>query len=404
MRRVTQSRKLADVCYDIRGPLLDEAKRLEEEGHRILKLNIGNPAPFGFEAPEEILVDVLANLPTAQGYSDSKGLLPARRAIYQYHQGKGLPHLDVDHIYIGNGVSELIVMALQALLDNGDEVLIPAPDYPLWTAATSLAGGRPVHYLCDEASDWAPALDDLRAKVTDRTRAIVIINPNNPTGAVYPPAVLQEIVSIAREHGLVIMADEIYDKVLYDGTEHTSIASLAPDLFCLTFNGMSKAYRVAGFRSGWMVLSGRRDHARSYIEGLSVLANMRLCPNVPSQHGIATALGGKQSIDDLLLPGGRLREQRDRAWELLTQIPGVTCTKPLGALYLFPRLDTALYEVDDDEKFALDLLSEQKILVVQGTGFNWPHPDHFRIVILPRVEDLEDAVSRIAAFLETKRR
>ncbi|TNC33483.1 pyridoxal phosphate-dependent aminotransferase [Mumia zhuanghuii] len=400
MREVMQSTKLADVLYDIRGPVLEEAKRLEDEGHRILKLNIGNPAPFGFDAPDEILVDMIANLHQAQGYSDSQGLLPARRAVVQHYEER-VPGIDVDDVYLGNGVSELIVMAMQALLDDGDEVLVPMPDYPLWTAAVSLAGGTAVHYRCDEESDWNPDLDDVRAKVTDRTKAIVVINPNNPTGAVYTPDVLRDLVQVARENNLIVYADEIYDKILYDDAEHTCVASLAEDLLCVTFNGLSKAYRVAGFRSGWMILSGPKHHARSYVEGLNMLANMRLCPNVPSQYAIATALGGRQSINDLLLPGGRLLEQRNRAYELLTAIPGVTCVKPKGALYMFPRLDPEVYPIADDEKFAFDLLREQKLLVVQGTGFNWPQPDHFRLVTLPRVEDLEDAIGRIATFLAT---
>ena len=403
MREVLQSQKLADVCYDIRGPVLAEAKRLEDEGHRILKLNIGNPAPFGFEAPDEILVDVIANLPTAQGYSDSKGIMPARRAVVQYYQQKAVDGVDVDDVYLGNGASELIVMALQALIDDGDEVLIPAPDFPLWTAAVSLCGGRAVHYVCDEEADWAPDVADIASKVSDRTKAIVLINPNNPTGAVYSDDVLEEIVEIARKNRLILMADEIYDKILYDGVEHTSVASLAPDVLCLTFNGLSKAYRVAGFRSGWLALSGPKQQARSYIEGLDILANMRLCPNVPSQHAVATALGGRQTINDLVLPGGRLREQRDRAWQLINDIPGVTCTKPKGALYLFPKLDLEMYPIKDDEQFAFDLLSEQHLLIVQGTGFNWPRPDHFRLVTLPRVEEIEDAVGRIATFLAAYR-
>jgi alanine-synthesizing transaminase len=401
MRAVSQSKKLQDVCYEIRGPVLAEAKRLEEEGHRILKLNIGNPAPFGFEAPEDILVDVIQELPRAQGYSDSKGILSARRAIVQHYEVREFPHLGVEDIYLGNGVSELIVMAMQGLLDNGDEVLIPAPDYPLWTAAASLAGGRPVHYVCDEQAGWAPDLDDIRSKVTDRTKAIVVINPNNPTGAVYPRDVLEGIVQVAREHELIVMADEIYDKILYDGATHTSIAGLAPDLLCLTFNGLSKAYRVAGFRSGWLAITGPKEHARSYLEGLDILANMRLCANVPAQHAIQVALGGYQSINELILPGGRLLEQRNIAWEMLNQIDGISCTKPQGALYLFPRLDPAVHDIRDDEKFALDLLREQHLLVVHGTGFNWATPDHFRLVFLPRVEDLEEAVGRLAKFLST---
>jgi alanine-synthesizing transaminase len=399
MRTLNQSSKLAHVCYEIRGPVLEEAKRLEDEGHRILKLNIGNPAPFGFEAPEEILVDVIASLPTAQGYSDSKGILSARRAVAQYFQTKGVEGVDIEDIYLGNGVSELIVMAMQGLLDDGDEVLIPAPDYPLWTAAASLAGGRPVHYLCDEEAGWVPDLADVEAKVTDRTKALVVINPNNPTGAVYPQPVLDGLVEIARQHQLVLLADEIYDKILYDGAEHTALAALAPDVLCLTFNGLSKAYRVAGFRSGWMALSGPKHHASSFIEGLNVLANMRLCANVPAQHAIATALGGRQSINDLVLPGGRLLEQRDIAWSMLNDIPGVSCTKPAGALYLFPRLDPEVFGIVDDQRFALDLLREQHILVVHGTGFNWPTPDHFRIVTLPRAEVLTEAIGRLREFL-----
>lgn len=401
MRLVTQSKKLATVCYEIRGPVLAEAKRLEDEGHRILKLNIGNPAPFGFEAPEDILVDVIQALPTAQGYSDSKGIVSARRAIAQHYQVRDFPRVDIEDIYLGNGVSELIVMAMQGLLDNGDEVLIPAPDYPLWTAAASLSGGTPVHYRCDEEADWAPDLDDIASKITDRTKAIVVINPNNPTGAVYPTEVLAAIAELARKHQLIIMADEIYDKILYEDAKHTSIAALAPDLFCLTFNGLSKAYRVAGFRAGWLALTGPKEHARSYIEGLEILANMRLCANVPAQHAIQVALGGYQSINELILPGGRLLEQRDRAWELLNQIPGVSCTKPAGALYLFPRLDPKVHRIRDDERFAFDLLSEEKLLVVHGTGFNWPTHDHFRIVFLPRIEELEDAVGRLERFLST---
>ncbi len=399
--QVSQSDKLLDVCYDIRGPVLQHAKRLEEEGHRVLKLNIGNPGPFGFEAPEEILHDVIRNLPISQGYSDSKGLLSARRAVTQYCEVKDIQGVDVDDVYLGNGVSELIVMSLQALLNNGDEVLVPAPDYPLWTAAVSLTGGRARHYLCDEQAGWAPDLDDLAAKINDRTRAVVIINPNNPTGAVYPREVLEAVTELARQHNLILMSDEIYDKILYDDAVHHSTAAVAPDLLCLTYNGLSKAYRVAGYRSGWMTVSGPKGHAQSYIEGLDILANMRLCPNVPSQHAIQAALGGHQSIHDLVLPGGRLKEQRDRTWELLNAIPGVSCVKPMGALYCFPRLDPAVYPIADDQRFVLDLVTDEKILVVQGTAFNWPHPDHFRIVTLPRVDELDDAVTRIGRFLAT---
>lgn len=401
--QVSKSNKLANVCYDIRGPVLKHAKRLEEEGHRILKLNIGNPAPFGFEAPEEILQDVIRTLPTAQGYSDSKGLFSARKAVMQYYQQKKVEGIGIDDVYLGNGVSELIVMVLQALLNNGDEVLIPAPDYPLWTAATSLAGGKAVHYLCDEQSDWYPDIDDIRAKITPRTRALLLINPNNPTGAVYPKEVLEQIVEVARQNNLVIFSDEIYDKILYDDAQHISTASLAPDVLCLTFNGLSKAYRIAGFRSGWVAISGPKHKAQSYIEGLDILANMRLCANVPAQHAIQTALGGYQSINDLILPGGRLLEQRNRAWELLNDIPGVSCVKPMGALYAFPRIDPKVCPIHNDEKFVLDLLLQEKLLIVQGTAFNWPWPDHFRVVTLPRVDDLEQAIGRIGNFLKTYR-
>jgi alanine-synthesizing transaminase len=398
---VTQSTKLANVCYDIRGPVLQEAKRMEAEGHHVLKLNIGNPAPFGFEAPEEILQDVILHLPGAHGYGDSKGLISARRAVVQHYQDRNIHGVDIDDVWLGNGVSELIVMSLQALLNNGDEVLVPMPDYPLWTASVSLCGGTAVHYRCDESNDWQPDLDDIAAKITRRTKAIVIINPNNPTGAVYPQQTVEQIVELARRHNLVLLSDEIYDKILYDGAEHTCTASLAPDLLCLTFNGLSKAYRVAGFRTGWMMLSGAKHHASSYIEGLEVLANMRLCPNVPTQYAVQTALGGYQSINDLVLPGGRLVDQRDTAWRLLNEIPGVSCVKPKGALYAFPRLDPEMYPIRDDEQFVLDLLRSQKILVVQGTGFNWPTPDHFRVVTLPRVADLEEAIGRIGTFLAT---
>ncbi|MFI8454068.1 pyridoxal phosphate-dependent aminotransferase [Kitasatospora sp. NPDC085464] len=397
--QVIQSSKLANVCYDIRGPVLDEAMRLEEQGHRILKLNTGNPATFGFEAPPEILQDILRNLSNAHGYGDSKGLLSARRAVVMHYEDRGLHGLSVDDVFLGNGVSELIQLAMTALLDDGDEVLVPAPDYPLWTASVSLAGGTAVHYRCDEQSEWYPDLADIEAKVTDRTRAIVVINPNNPTGAVYPREVLEGIVEIARRHDLVVYADEIYDKILYDDAEHVPLATLAPDLFCVTFNGLSKAYRVAGFRSGWMVLSGDRTRARSYIEGLTVLASMRLCANMPAQHAVAAALGGRQSVRDLVLPGGRLLASRDAAYELLNQIPGVSCVKPKGALYAFPRLDPKVHKIKDDARMVLDLLRSQRILLVQGTGFNWPEPDHFRLVTLPRAEEITDAVTRIGDFL-----
>ncbi|MFJ5232529.1 pyridoxal phosphate-dependent aminotransferase [Kitasatospora sp. NPDC088391] len=397
--QVIQSSKLANVCYDIRGPVLDEAMRLEEQGQRILKLNTGNPAAFGFEAPPEILQDILRNLNSAHGYGDSKGLLSARRAVVMHYEERGLHGLSVEDVYLGNGVSELIQLAMTALLDDGDEVLVPAPDYPLWTASVSLAGGTAVHYRCDEQAEWYPDLADIAAKITDRTRAIVVINPNNPTGAVYPRELLEGIAELAREHRLVIYADEIYDKILYDGVEHTPLATLAPDLFCVTFNGMSKSYRVAGFRSGWMVLSGDRHRARSYIEGLNVLASMRLCANMPAQHAVAAALGGRQSIRDLILPGGRLLASRDAAYKLLNEIPGVSCVKPKGALYAFPRLDPQVYKIKDDAQMVLDLLRSQRILIVQGTGFNWPDPDHFRLVTLPRPEEITDAVTRIGDFL-----
>jgi alanine-synthesizing transaminase len=398
---IMQSHKLANVLYDIRGPVLDEARRLEAQGHRIIKLNIGNPQPFGFETPPEILVEVVRNLPTSQGYSDSQGLVSARTAVVQHYQERGIDITDVDDVWLGNGVSELIQVALNALLDEGDEVLIPAPDYPLWTAATSLSGGKPVHYLCDESSGWMPDIEDMRSKITKRTKAIVIINPNNPTGAVYSPEVLRKIADLAVEHGLIVMADEIYDKILYDDAVHTTFATIAPDVFTITFNGLSKAYRLAGFRSGWMVMTGPRRHAASYIEGVSMLTNMRLCANVPAQHAIQTALGGRQSIRDLVLPGGRLLEQRDAAVNTLRSIPGVSCVEPKGALYVFPRLDPEVYPIVDDRKFVLDFLRAERVLVVQGTGFNWPTPDHLRIVTLPWAADLVEAIERLGNFLST---
>ena len=404
MQPILKSSKLANVCYDIRGPVLDRAKQMEEDGHYIIKLNIGNPASFGFDAPEEILQDVIHNLSDASGYCDSKGLFAARKAIMHYSQEKHIRDVQMEDIYIGNGVSELIVMAMQALLDSGDEVLIPAPDYPLWTAAVVLAGGTARHYVCDEQSGWLPDLDDIRAKVTANTRAIVIINPNNPTGALYPDELLREIIEIARQHQLIIYADEVYDKVLYDGATHTSIASLADDVLFVTLNGLSKNYRAAGFRSGWAVVSGKKQVARDYIAGLTMLASMRLCANVPAQFGIQTALGGYQSINDLVLPTGRLMRQRDLAWKLLTDIPGVTCVKPKAAMYLFPRLDPEMYPIDDDQQFVLDLLMEEKVLLVQGTGFNWPLTDHFRVVFLPNSDDLIEAIGRIANYLGRYRR
>jgi alanine-synthesizing transaminase len=398
MRTVKKSLKLTDVCYDIRGPVLREARRLEEEGHKILKLNIGNPSPFGFDAPEEIVQDMIYNVPVSQGYSDSKGLFSGRKAVMHYCQQKNIRHVEIDDIYLGNGVSEMIVMSMQALLNNGDEILIPAPDYPLWTAAVSLSGGSPIHYLCDEQADWYPDLADIERKITTNTRGIVIINPNNPTGAVYPDEVLLEIIELARKHDLIIFSDEIYDKILYDDVTHTSTASLADDVLFVTFNGLSKSYRVAGFRAGWMVISGAKLKATDYIEGIELLASMRLCSNVPGQHAIQTALGGYQSINDLVKPGGRLRRQRDLAYELVTQIPGVSCVKPKGAMYLFPKMDPAVLKFDDDEKMALDLLLEERILIVQGSAFNWPASDHFRIVFLPYEDELRDAMARITRF------
>ena len=399
MERFPKSDKLEHVCYDIRGPVHKEALRLEEEGHKILKLNIGNPAPFGFEAPDEILVDVLRNLPSAQGYCDSKGLYSARKAIVQYYQSKNIRSVTVNDVYIGNGVSELITMAMQALLNDGDEVLIPMPDYPLWTAAATLAGGKAVHYLCDEQADWFPDVEDIKSKVTSRTKAIVIINPNNPTGAVYSKELLLDIVDVARQNNLIIFADEIYDKILYDGAVHHHIAALAPDLLTVTLNGLSKAYRVAGFRQGWMILNGPKKHAKGYIEGLDMLASMRLCANVPMQHAIQTALGGYQSINEFILPGGRLLEQRNKAYELLNQIPGISCTKPMGALYMFPKIDIKKFNMYDDEKMVFDLLAQEKVLLVHGRGFNWHSPDHFRIVTLPYVHQIEEALGKFARFL-----
>jgi alanine-synthesizing transaminase len=404
VRPVLKSAKLANVCYDIRGPVMERAKQMEEEGHRIIKLNIGNLAPFGFEVPEEIQQDVIRNLADASGYSDSKGLFPARKAIMHYGQQKKIAGVGLEDIYIGNGASELIVMSMQGLLNNGDEVLVPAPDYPLWTAAVTLGGGAPRHYLCDEQSGWLPDLADIRSKITSNTRAIVLINPNNPTGALYPDELLREIIQIARQHQLIVFADEIYDKMLYDGATHTSIASLADDILFVTFNGLSKNYRACGYRAGWMIVSGEKKHAQDYIDGLTILASMRLCSNVPGQFAIQTALGGYQSINDLVAPTGRLCKQRDLAYKLITAIPGVTCVKPKAALYLFPRLDPKMYPIEDDQKFILELLETEKVLVVQGSGFNWPHPDHFRVVFLPNADDLTEAIVRIARFLEQYRK
>ena len=404
MKPIVKSSKLANVCYDIRGPVLAAAKKMEEEGHRVIKLNIGNPLPFGFEAPEEIVVDVIRNMRDASGYTDSLGLFAPRKSIMHYCQEKGIKGVTVEDIFLGNGVSELIVMAMQGLLNNGDQVLVPSPDYPLWTAAVSLSGGIPVHYHCDEANEWYPDLEDIRSKVTSNTKAIVVINPNNPTGALYPKEILEGILQIAREHGLIVFADEIYDKVLYDGNTHISLASLADDVLCITMNGLSKNYRACGYRAGWMIVSGDKRHAKDYIEGLNMLASMRLCANVPGQMAIQTALGGYQSINDLVGPNGRLTRQRDLAWKMLTEIPGVTCVKPKGALYLFPKLDPVMYPIKDDEQFMLELLKEEKILLVQGSGFNWPHPDHFRVVFLPHEDDLTEAIGRLARFLGHYRR
>lgn len=401
---IHKSHKLHNVCYDIRGPVLERAKQMEEEGHRIIKLNTGNPQVFGFDAPEEITQDMIRNMAVSAAYVDSKGIFPARKAIMHYTQEKKIADVTVDDIYIGNGASELIVMAMQALLNNGDEVLVPAPDYPLWTAAVNLSGGKARHYLCDDANGWLPALDDIRAKISDKTKAIVVINPNNPTGALYPDDVLKEIIEIARQHNLIVCSDEIYDKVLYDGNTHTSMASLADDVLFLTFNGLSKNYRSCGYRAGWMIVSGNKRIAHDYIEGLNILSSMRLCSNVPAQYGIQTALGGYQSINDLVKPGGRLSRQRDIAYEALIAMPGVTCVKPKGALYMFPRFDPKMYPIKDDQQFVLELLEEERVLLVQGTGFNWMNPDHVRVVFLPNSDDLTDVMQRIARFLDRYRK
>jgi len=400
MSSILQSEKLRHVCYEIRGPALQEAKKLEEEGHRITKLNIGNPGAFGFEAPEEILKDVILNLPESQAYSDSKGLFSARKAVMHETQRLGIQGVDIDDIYLGNGVSELIVMAMQALLNDGDEILIPAPDYPLWTAAVTLSGGKAVHYRCDESSDWNPDLDDIKSKINSRTRGIVVINPNNPTGAVYTPDLLKGIVKLAEENDLIIFADEIYDKILYDDARHRPLATLSEDILIVTFNGLSKSYRVAGFRSGWLFLSGAKKRAQDYIEGLEILSNMRLCSNVPAQQAIQTALGGYQSINELIMPGGRLREQRDIAWKMLNDIPGVSCVLPKGAIYLFPKLDPARFNIRNDEQLILDLLLQEHVLMVQGSGFNIDDKQHFRIVFLPREDTLVDAIGKLGNFLE----
>jgi alanine-synthesizing transaminase len=403
MTKVYQSDKLGNVCYDIRGPVLEEAKKLEEEGHQILKLNIGNPAAFGFNAPDEILHDVIHNLSAAQGYCDSKGLFSARKAIMQECQRLDVRNIEIDDIYLGNGVSELITMAMQALLNNGDEVLVPAPDYPLWTAAVSLSGGAAVHYVCDEQANWFPDIADIESKINSNTRALVIINPNNPTGAVYSKDILLQLIEICRKHELILFADEIYSKIIYDDAVHTPVASLCDDVFIVSFNGLSKSYRLAGFRSGWMILSGPKEHASSYIEGLEILTNMRLCANVPAQFAVQTALGGYQSINDLILPGGRLKQQRDTAWELLTQIPGVSCVKPRGAIYMFPKLDPSIYKIDDDVALIMDILEQEQILLVQGSAFNIEDTQHLRLVFLPRVDELGPAVAGIARVLEKYR-
>ena len=404
MKPIAKSSKLANVCYDIRGPVLENARQMEEYGHKIIKLNIGNLAVFGLEPPDEIVQDMIRNLAGAAGYTDSKGLFAPRKSVVHYCQEKGIQGVTVDDVYLGNGASELIVMALNALLNEDDEVLLPAPDYPLYTAAVSLSGGRPVHYICDEQADWNPDIADIRAKITPRTKAIVVINPNNPTGALYPDSLLKEIIQVAREHQLIVLADEIYDKTLFDGNTHTSMASLAEDVLFLTFNGLSKNYRSCGYRAGWMVVSGEKRHAKDYIEGLNMLASMRLCANTPGQLAIQTALGGYQSIKDLVAPTGRLCKQRDLAYEMLNKIPGVSVVKPKGALYMFPRLDPKMYPIADDQQFAYELLAEEKVLIVQGTGFNWPHPDHFRLVFLPNSDDLAEAIGRIARFLEGYRK
>ena len=404
MKQIKKSAKLANVCYDIRGPVLQKAKQMEEEGHKIIKLNIGNLAAFGFDSPEEIQQDIIHNLPNAAGYTDSKGIFAARKAIMHYTQQKGIKGVTLEDIFVGNGASELIVMAMNGLLDVGDEVLVPAPDYPLWTAAVSLSGGAPKHYLCDEEKGWLPDLNDIRSKITPKTRSLVIINPNNPTGALYPDELLHELIEIARQHHLIIYADEVYDKVLYDGAKHTSVAALSEDVLMITFNSLSKNYRSCGYRAGWMVVSGDKRNAKDYIEGLEMLASMRLCSNAPGQHGIQTALGGYQSIDDLVAEGGRLKRQRDIAHELITAIPGVTCVKPQAALYMFPRLDPKIYPIKHDQAFISELLEEEKVLLVQGTGFNWPHPDHFRLVFLPHEDDMREAIGRIARFFEHYRK
>lgn len=400
MHDIHKSNKLANVFYDIRGPVLAAAKRMEDEGHRILKLNIGNPAPFDLKAPDEILQDVIHQLPNSEGYSDSKGIYSARKAVMQYCQQKGINGVEIEDIFLGNGVSELIVMSLQGLINNGDEILIPAPDYPLWTGAATLAGGTPIHYMCDEASNWYPDIDDIKSKITPNTKALVLINPNNPTGALYPKDVLLDLLEVARQHNLVVFSDEIYDKIIFDEVEHVSTASLADDLLIITFNGLSKTYRLAGFRSGWLVVSGAKHKAKDYLEGLEMLASMRLCANVPAQYAIQTALGGYQSIQDLVKPGGRIYEQRMLSHKLINEIPGLSCTLPQGALYSFVKMDQSKFNIKNDEQMVLDLLEQEKILVVHGRAFNWHQPDHFRIVFLPRTDDLTTAIGKMANFFE----
>lgn len=404
MKVFDKSSKLEHVAYDIRGPILDEANRMIANGEKILRLNTGNPAEFGFTAPDEVIRDLIANVRNSEAYSDSKGIFSARKAIMQYCQLKGFPHVDIDDVYLGNGVSELISMSLQALLDDGDEVLVPMPDYPLWTACVSLAGGNAVHYLCDEKANWYPDIDDIKSKITSNTKAIVVINPNNPTGVLYPDELLKEIVEIARQNDLIIFADEIYDRLVMDGNTHTAIASLAPDVFCVSMNGLSKSHRICGFRVGWMVLSGPRNNVKGYIEGLNVLANMRLCANVLGQHVVQTSLGGYQSVDELLIPGGRIYEQRNFIYKAVNDVPGLSAVKPDAGLYIFPKIDREMYQIDDDEQFCLELLKQEKVMLVPGKGFNWKEPDHFRIVYLPRVEELAEVQEKLTRVLSQYRR
>lgn len=403
MREFKKSTKLDNVLYDVRGPVVDEAARMEAKGMHVLKLNIGNPAPFGFRTPDEVIFDMQRQLTECEGYSDAKGLFSARKAIMQYAQNKNIPNVSINDIFTGNGVSELINLSMSALLDSGDEVLVPSPDYPLWTACVTLAGGTAVHYICDESADWYPDIDDIKSKITDRTKAIVIINPNNPTGALYPKELLEQIVKIAREHELMIFSDEIYDRLVMDGEEHISIASLAPDLFCVTFSGLSKSHMIAGYRIGWMVLSGDKASAKDYIEGLNMLSNMRLCSNVPAQSVVQTALGGYQSVNNYIIPGGRIYEQREYIYKALNDIPGITAVKPKAAFYIFPKIDVKKFNIHNDEQFALDLLRQKKILIIHGGGFNWKEPDHFRVVYLPRIEVLKEATDSLADFLSSYR-